>query len=283
MTDFNILLIIVFVSITGAIWLAVNLSSQAFNVYQNVFTSRTEIKFEKMFMFFDIKKMFFTNLAMLVGVPLVVYVASGNLFYTGISFLVVIFMPRILLKYLHAQRKKKFSEALPDALAQIAGSMRSGSTFTSSLELMVNETKGPISQEFGLLLKEQKIGISQEDAFENLGERVNLEDVDLIITAALIARDVGGNLAETYERLSVLLRRKIEMEGKIKALTAQGKMQGVVVAALPFAIILALVYVEPEGINPIFNTYLGWMFLAVILILELMGGLLIRKIVTIDV
>ncbi len=90
-------------------------------------------------------------------------------------------------------------------------------------------------------------------------------------------------MAETFFRLSHMLRRKIEMEGKIKALTSQGKLQGWVVAALPFGIIAALTVVEPEGIEPIFSTILGWGFLTVIIILELMGALMIRKIVSIDI
>ena len=128
---------------------------------------------------------------------------------------------------------KEIVESLPDVLAQVSGSMRSGSTLNSAIETMVNESKGPVGQEFALLLKEQKMGISQQDALENLGERINSEDVDLVVTAALIARDVGGNLAETFERLSIMLRKKIEMEGKIKALTSQGKLQGWVVSMLP--------------------------------------------------
>lgn len=133
------------------------------------------------------------------------------------------------------------------------------------------------------MVKEQKLGISQKDALENLGDRVGLEELDLVVAASLIARDVGGNLSETFDRLSVMLRRKIEMEGKIKALTSQGKMQGWVVGALPFGIMLALVYVEPQGIMPMFSTFLGWGFLAAIIALEVMGAIIIRKIVSIDV
>lgn len=283
MNDIHSLLALIFVLFTAMIWFVSNLSTQAFGHYQRVFTSTAETKLEKMFMFFDYKKMFFTNVFLLVGVPAFIYLITGNAFYTVVAFLATVFSPKIILRFLDKKRKDSINQALPDALAQIAGSMRSGSTFTSSIENMVNETKGPISQEFSLLLKEQKIGISQQDALENLGDRVNLEDVDLVITAALIAKDVGGNLAETFERLSDMLRKKVEMEGKIKALTSQGKMQGWVVGCLPFGIIFALTYVEPESIGPIFTTYLGWGFLAVILLLELMGGLVIRKIVSIDV
>ena len=283
MDSSSALYILVFTCVCIAGYIFVNLGSRAFAFYQKTFTSQAETNLEKMFLFFDYDKMFFTNIAIIFLVPGFVYLISGNAFYTVLSLAAVIAMPKIIVKVLDKKRKEKLVEALPDALAQISGSMRSGSTFTSSIELMVNETKGPLSQEFALLLKEQKIGISQQEALENMGERVDSEDLDLVITAALIARDVGGNLSETLERLSDMLRRKIEMESKMKALTSQGKLQGWGVGALPFGIIFALSYVEPEGIMPIFSTFLGWGFLAVILILELLGGVMIRKIVSIDV
>lgn len=283
MNDTSITLVVIFCAFAGLVFVLLNLASQAMQAYQQAFTKSAEHNLEKMFLFLDYRKMFLTNIGLLIFVPLLVYFASSNAFYAFISFLVMLVIPKVSIKVMEKKRTEKIVNALPDSLAQIAGSMRSGSTFTSSIETMVNETKGPISQEFGLLLKEQKLGISQKDALENLGERINVEEVDLVVAAALIARDVGGNLAETFERLSDMLRRKIEMEGKIKALTSQGKMQGWVVGMLPFGIILALVYVEPDSILPIFSTYLGWGFLTVIFILEGLGAIFIKKIVSIDI
>ena len=127
------------------------------------------------------------------------------------------------------------------------------------------------------------MGMALEDALDSMAERVQSEDMDLVVSAALIARDVGGNLAEIFLSLSETLRRKIDMEGKIRALTSQGKLQGWVVGLLPFGIILGLMLVNPEGIKPIFNGLLGWGFLGVILVMEIIGGLMIRKIVTIDI
>ncbi len=283
MSDLSLVLLVVFIGVVLISGTAVMLGVKGWQQYQASFTASTESNLEKMFMFVDAKKMFLGNVAMIIGVPALVFITTENMFYVLLSILIVLSMPTIMMKVLEARRKQQIVESLPDALAQISGSMRSGATFTSSIETMVSETKGPIGQEFELLLKEQKMGISQQDSLENLGERISSEDVDLVVTAALISRDVGGNLAEILGRLSVTLRRKIEMEGKIKALTSQGKLQGIVVSMLPFAIIFALVYVEPEGIMPIFSTFLGWGFLAAIVLLEIMGAIMIRKIVSIDV
>lgn len=283
MTTISVILVLVFVCITLLAMSVLVIGREAFSSYEKFFTNRTESSFEKLFLFVDHRKVFVTNVALLVVIPLVVYFLTDGIFFALIALVIVIVAPRVVIRVLEAKRKKQIVEALPDALAQIAGSMRSGAGFTSAVSTMVKETKGPLSQELGLLLKEQKMGISPQDSLENLAERVELEDVDLLVTAALISREVGGNLAETLERLSSTLRRKLEMEGKIRALTSQGKLQGWVVGLLPFGIILALVQIEPEGILPIFDTYLGWGFLTVILLLELMGAVMIRKIVSIDV
>lgn len=283
MQESSVVLLVIFVSAVAIVWVALKGFIKAMGSYQQAFTEKAENNLERMFLFFDYRKMFFTNVFIVVIVPLATYLLSQNVFYTLVSLVGVLVMPKLTLIVLAKRRREAIVSAIPDALSQISGSMRSGSTFSNALDIMVSETKGPIGQEFGLVLKEQKLGISQRDALENLAERINIEEMDLVVAAALISIDVGGNLAETFERLSSMLRRKIEMEGKIKALTAQGKMQGIVVALLPFAIMLALTYVQPESIMPMFSTILGWGFLAIIVVLEILGGLMIKKIVTIDV
>jgi len=277
------ILALIFAGVSAIVWVVVSFSVKGFGFYEAKFTNQAETNLEKMFLFFDYQKIFVLNTIALIVVPIAVYLFTDVLFYSLLALIVLLALPKVTLKILDVKRRKKISQDLPDSLAQIAGSMRSGATFTSAIETMVNESKGPVSQEFGLLIKEQKIGIKPQDALENLAERIQSEDIDLVVTAALIARDVGGNLAETFERLSMMLRRKIEMEGKIQALTSQGKLQGWVVSLLPFGIMFALTFVEPEAIQPMFTTFLGWAFIVVILVLELMGALMIRKIVSIDV
>jgi tight adherence protein B len=122
-----------------------------------------------------------------------------------------------------------------------------------------------------------------DDAFENLAKRVNEDEYTLVVSAARLAKDVGGNLSETFELLADTLRRKIIMEGKIDALTSQGKLQGWVVGFLPIGMMLILMQMEPQAMYPLLHSVVGWGFLSVILIMELLGGLFIKKIVTIDI
>ncbi|MEW8460294.1 MAG: type II secretion system F family protein [Candidatus Thiodiazotropha endolucinida] len=281
--DINFILAFVFVAISAAIWVLLGFSVHGYERYQSVFTEQTESRLENLFLFVDAKKMFLLNIASLLTLPVVIYFFTGSFFYIALAVLVLLVMPKLLLIRMEAKRKEKLIHALPDALTQIASGMSAGQTFISAVETMVNETKGPISQEFSLVLREQRLGMSLSDAMDNLAERVQAEELDLVVTATQIANDVGGNLSEIFRRLSDSLRRKMEMEGKIKALTSQGIMQGWVVGLLPFFIIGALYFVDRENIAPIFTNLLGWIFLAVIIILEIIGGLMIRKIVNIDI
>lgn len=283
MNDVMLALVVIFFSIFMLVWFSSRYVIIGWKNYQDKFTTQASSKLDSMFLFLDSQKVFIVNVVLIVVAPVAVYFLSGSPIYAVLVLVGALAAPKIVMARLEKRRLQTIVLALPDALQQIAGSMRSGSTFTSAIEIMVSETKGPISQEFSLLLKEQKMGISQDDALQNLAERVNNEDMDLMVTAALIAKDVGGNLAESLERLSSMLRQKIEMEMKIDALTAQGKLQGYVVGLLPFAIMFFLAQLEPEAMDPLFSSVLGWIFMATIIFLELVGALMIKKIVTVDI
>ncbi|MCU7906769.1 MAG: type II secretion system F family protein [Candidatus Thiodiazotropha sp. (ex Epidulcina cf. delphinae)] len=281
--DIYLILAILFTGVSVMIWVLLSFSMQGFERYRSVFTEQTESKLENLFLFIDTRRVFLINVITLLVLPAGVYLITGNLFYVALSVIALLVLPKVLLLRLEARRKAKFINALPDALVQIAGAMNAGLTFITAMETMVRETKGPISQEFSLVLREQRLGKSLAEALDNLAERIQAEELDLVVTATQIANEVGGNLSEIFHRLADSLRRKMEMEEKIKALTSQGILQGWVVGSLPFFIIGALYFVDRENIAPIFSNLLGWVFLAIIVINEIIGGLMIRKIVNIDV
>jgi len=257
--------------------------SSAWVKHSSDFTETADDNLQRMFIFSDTKKLLVAYVAAMFIVPLVLYLMDFSWLVVVASFAAVFFFPKQYFKHLANKRTAAINAALPDSLSQIAGAMRAGSTFVSAMQAMVEEQTGPIAQEFGLLLREQRMGARLEEALDNLGERVQTEEMDLVISAALISQDIGGNLAEIFGRLSETIRKKMEMEGKVKALTAQGVLQGYVVTALPFLILFALMGIEPEATRPMFTSLLGWIFLFVILVLQIMGGMMIKKIVSIDV
>jgi len=165
----------------------------------------------------------------------------------------------------------------------VAGSIRSGSSLPIALDSLINESSPPLSQEFGLYVRERKLGVHQDVAFENLERRVPLEDLSLSLSAVRISSEIGGDLAETLESLAATLRKKLIMEGKIDSLTSQGKLQGLVMSSLPLFLIAALMKLEPDAMGQMFTTKIGWMVLTTILCMQVLGFIAIRKITAIDV
>ena len=281
--DLWAVLLILFAGAAAIGYSALAAGSSAWTSYSDAFAVTAESNLKRLFLFGDARRLFAAYLALLAGVPLALWLLGQPLLFVALSAAALLVLPRWAFARLAARRARRINEALPDALGQIAGAMRAGATFTTAMQSMVEEQDGPLGQEFSLLLREQRLGARLEDALDNLGERVQTEEMDLVISAALIAQEVGGNLAEILSRLSETIRRKLEMEGKIRALTAQGVLQGRVVTALPLLILAALLVLEPEATRPIYTGLLGWVFLGTVFALQLVGGVLIRKIVRIEI
>lgn len=279
----QLILLVLFASFSLIIFFCLRSTSNALDQYSEKLSATTESNMRKLFMFTDARKLLLVYMAGFLIVPVLLYFLGASIIVAGVSVVVLLASPRWVFSHLSTQRRVKINQSLPNALSQIAGAMQAGSTFSMALQSYVDENTGPLGQEFSLLLREQRVGARLEDALDSLAERVQTEEMDLVVSAALIANEVGGNLAEILHSLADTIRRKLEMEGKINSLTAQGRLQGRVVSALPFALLLPLIYFEPEATLPIFNTLLGWIFLTVIIVMDVIGSVLIRKIVSIDI
>lgn len=237
----------------------------------------------EMFIFVDPAKLFQYSVAAVFVVPIILWVLFDNPLIPVVAAVVIFIMPKYIVQRIHKKRLGDFEKQLPDALLMVSGSMRAGASLSVAMESMVREQKPPLSQEFDLMLREQRLGVDFEVALSNMEKRMPLPDFVLLVAAMRITREVGGNFAQILESLASTLRRKHEMEGKINALTAQGKAQGIVMAALPLFLMLILTYMEPEAMAPLYHTLYGWATLVVIFVMIIVGYMGIRKIVNIDV
>jgi tight adherence protein B len=251
--------------------------------YRENFTKTASLTLEDMFLFIDPEKLFFVNILMLFVVPILTYLLTGSIPIAVILTVLAIMIPRIGYGIMKKRRLHTLIEQMPDALNMMSGSLRSGASLSIAMDFVATETAAPFSQELSLVLREQKLGVSFEDAMESMGRRLQLEEVDLMVSAITISKTVGGNLSEVLERLANTLRSKAALEGKIKALTSQGKLQGIVVGLLPIFLGLVLFQMEPEAMHPLFTTIYGWIVVSIISVLLLLGGFFIKKIITIDV
>jgi tight adherence protein B len=244
-------------------------------------TAKTDLA--AMFIFIDPKLLFKYSVGSLIVIPILLLLVLDNPLIAVVSGVVIAFMPRFYIKRMQKSRLELFEKQLPDALLMVSGGMRAGASLSVALESMVKEQKPPLAQEFDLMLREQRLGVDFDNALSNMEKRMPLPDFVLLVAAMKITREVGGNFAEILESLSVTLRRKHEMEGKIKALTAQGKMQGIVMAMLPIFVLAILTVMEPEAMSPLYDTLYGWGVLLLISVMITIGYLGIQKIVNIDV
>lgn len=264
--------------LTLAVW-----SRGAFIQWRQRFTEVARVSLADMFVFIDPAALFKLNLAAFLALPLATYLVTQSGFLAVVAAVAGAVMPRVTWAVLRKRRMDRLIVQLPDGLTMMSGAMRAGAGLQAALELVVKETPAPLSQEFSVLLREQRLGLPLEESLRGMSERLNMEDVNLFVSALTIAKEVGGNLSEILERLASTLRSKAVMEGKIKALTSQGKLQGIVVGLLPIFLAGVLYAMDPVAMTPMFVTYYGWGTMAVIAVLLLLGGVFIRKIVSIDV
>lgn len=266
-----------------ALILGVMAMSSTVKRYRDQFTQTSQVTLADMFLFVDAEKLFYINAIGILLVPLFVFLGTGNGLLTTISAVVILVAPRLIYAWMGKRRRARFAVQLPDALTMIANALRAGASLQMSLDVVVRESAPPLSQELGLVVREQRLGVALEDALEGMARRVMSQDFDLVVSAIVIAKEVGGNLSETLERLAGTLRSKAIMEGKIDALTSQGKMQGIVVGLLPVFLAGILTFMDPASMAPLYNTYWGWAAMGAVLVLEMIGAFFIRKIVNIDV
>lgn len=265
------------------VWTVIQIAESGLRKQKQTLARTASTSLQEMFIFVDPTKLFYFNVLAFVFVPPLLFVMTENPVLALGAAIVIIIGPRFLVAWIKKKRERKFEEQLPDALLMIAGSLRAGASLSVAMESMVSESRPPVSQEFELMLREQRLGVDMDTALQNMERRMPLQDFIMVVSGMRISREVGGNLADTLEGIADTLRRKLTMEGKIQALTAQGRMQGIVMTCLPLFLMFILKYMEPEAMAPLFNTWYGWITLGVIVIAEFVGYFFIRKIVNIDV
>ncbi|QET02976.1 MULTISPECIES: type II secretion system F family protein [Cupriavidus] len=245
--------------------------------------TEVESNLADLFIFINTQRLAGISALAVFVLPLVVWLVSQNVLFTAVSIPLAFMLPRLWVRRMQTRRLREIEEQLPDSLLMMSGALRAGASFPMALESVAQESRPPVSQEFELLLREIRLGVDLMVALRHMERRIPVPDFLMVTAAISISREVGGNLAETLESVARTLREKQQMEGKIRSLTAQGKMQGWVMTGLPIFLILVLRNMEPKAMAPLFDSPLGWGVLAVIGTMEFIGYQAIKKITHIDV
>jgi tight adherence protein B len=255
---------------------------KAFEQYQRRYVARSLSDLGDMFLFLEPRQILLLNLAALVGFAAFGWWIGGA-FTAGLAAVAGFFAPAVAMRVYRRRRVKRFETQLTDALQQLANSLRAGLALAQAMEQVGREADAPLSQEFGLFTKEVKLGMPIDEALAAMSARVASEDLELVATSTNIARQLGGNLAEVFETIAATIRERFRLEGRIAALTSQGKMQGVVVALLPLGVGFFLSAYRPDLIQPMFESAFGYVLVGVIVLLQATGFFFVRRIVAIDV
>jgi tight adherence protein B len=244
------------------------------------------------------KKLARANIKLTVAEYMIAQIGSATLAFL-ISYLILVpgsivtgaiigaigyFVPRVYVGREVSQRLKKFEEQLPDTISLWVNALRSGYSVLQAMEAISNDAPEPTQGEFKRVVKEVQLGIDMDRALAHMVERIESEDLDLVVTAVNIQREVGGNLAEILEVISHTIRERIKLKGEIRVLTSQGRATGYLISLLPIIVAMFLQVSQPGYMGPMFtNQTCGWPMLGLGLAMIGMGAAAIQKIVDVDI
>lgn len=228
------------------------------------------------------------GLAFGLGTLLFILFALAGLWIVAfIAFVLGVFfgfkIPKPIIDAMIARRIKQYSGQMVDGLTLLSNGIRAGLSVPQAIGMVVREMPKPISEEFNMILQQNRIGVTLEECFENLAKRVPTEDNDMFVASINILRETGGNLAETFDTIVSVIRERVRLQQKIDTYTAQGMFQGMTIFSMPFAIGGICAMSDPEAVKPLFTTPLGIIMTIVALGLDIAGGIVILKIVKIKI
>lgn len=243
---------------------------------------------DKMFIDTDRQKVTYAMLAGSFGIGLLVFMLVWPNFLLGcILGGVFTFIgwqaPKAIMTNLWEKRCSRLTNQMVDGMTIMANGIKVGQSLTQAMERVVENISGPLSQEFSLVLNKVRLGMSVEEALNEFGERIPRQDVQMFVTSVNILKETGGNLAETFQTITTTIRERQKIEKKIEALTAQGTMQAVIITLVPLMLLGIFLVLDPNYVMPLFTKPLGWVCLALMLTLQGIGLIVMKKIVTIKV
>ncbi len=252
--------------------------------------SKTEIKRYLDLMFSEVEDKKLTLLLILVsyGVGFVFFLlffpnVIGGLIFGSVVVFIGSFIPLKYIESRYHKRCQRVVDQMVDGMTIMANGVKVGLSVTQAMERVVDNIKGPLSQEFSMVLNKVRLGMTVEEALNEMADRVPMADLQMFVTAVNILKETGGNMGETFETINITVRERQKVEKKIQALTAQGSMQGIIISCVPFALLAMFWIMDPDFVRPLFTTTMGLIALFIVMVLVAIGGVVIKKVITIKV
>ena len=227
--------------------------------------------------------LFGISLGMAMAGGLIGSLIAGTIYVAPVGAIVFFSVPWLWLSFKRKSRLKKFASQLPDAMELVARALRAGHSLSAGLHVVHEEMPMPISKEFGRVYEEQNLGVSLDDALKNMCNRVPNLDLRFFVTAVNIQRQTGGDLAEILDKIGYVIRERFKILGHVKALTAEGRLSGIVLIAMPFGLFALMLQMKPDYIQMLWTDPLGVKMSIFALVMQILGAVCIKKIVDIKV
>jgi len=257
---------------------------QAVTVYRRRFIVQTEERVESLYLGVSPQRLWMLSLLAAAGGALLLgLVANFMPLLVGVGAVAGFLVPRFYLNNMEQQRRKKFDAQLLDAIPMLAGAMKAGMSLLQAMEQVTREMGPPIRQEFAHALQENRVGKPVIQALFDMKNRLRSEDLSLTVNAISIAQETGGVLSDLLVKMGETIRSRNRVRSKILTLSAQGRLQGIVMIFIPWLLAAVIAMLDPGMMRPMFTTTTGQIMLTIIGVLELFGWLVIRRLVAIDV
>ena len=280
-------------SLTGLAYTLLQAFYAGAEIYSGTYSEETARAFEDVFLFIPPRRIAEAGWALASLTFVALFFLAGDLTTIlgvtvgcgvgSVGAALAFHLPHWLLGVLKARRLHRFNMQLADTLVSMSNALKAGFSIAQSFETVVREGENPISQEFDVLLQETRVGVSFSDGLANMDRRVGSGDLTLVVAAIEASRRAGGNLTEIFDKIADTIRERLRIENRIRTLTAQGRLQGIVVGCMPVIILLALLFVDPELMLPFLHSSIGLIALSIAAVLITLGAFFIRKIIRIDV
>lgn len=262
-------------------------------LYEGTYSANTARQLEDVFLFVPPRRVAEMGWVAAIAVFLLVFLTTarftsvrGVLLGAAVAALfgaLALAAPSALVRVLKRRRLARFNQQLGDTLVNMSNALKAGFSITQAFESVVRDGENPIAQEFEVFLQQTRVGVAFSTALDNMAARVPSIDLQLVVVAIDTARRTGGNLTEIFEQIATTIRERVRIERRIQTLTAQGRLQGIIVSIMPVVVGLLLLLVDPDMMMPFLQSTAGVWTIVIVGTLLTMGSLIIRRIVRIDV
>lgn len=290
---FLISILLIGFSAAGLVWALASTFAESAKTASSIYEKEMSQSLEAMFLFVparrlvDLGWMSGTLVFMMTMLPFCsldpLYLPLIGLVFATMMGSAAFHLPKVAVNLLKKRRLERFNLQLLEVLPMMSNALRAGFSILQAFESVAEGTDGPMRQEVSLFLQQMRVGVSFSDALTQFDERVGSEDLTLICTSIEIARKAGGNLTEIFDSIAATIRARLRIHRHVKTLTAQGRLQGWVIGTMPFVLGIGMAIFKPDLMLPFAFSMMGAILLGIMTLLVICGGLMIRKIVTIDV